>query len=282
MNRRFQARRSPIRRLRAIALRGIASCTILSCVVQPSAAGLSAAEPDPKEAAKEAEQAANAAQEAQLRQQIEQHAKHYEPLLKAVIDGELEIARKTCGHLSPAARREILAAGKQAVPSAARQFAALQFRGQQGKRVDPRQTVQEAVHAAIKPHATAEEFSAYERERAARLARRDRAARAGIVATLDEALQLSIAQRAAIAADLEKNWQPAWRLSLADRGYNINGRGPAPDFADRCIAPHLDPRQRAAWKTWREQAAWSQIGTHFVNQLHSFGLLIEPDPWWTP
>ena len=260
----------------------VGGCSLFSCAVLSSTARLSAAEPDPKAA----ERAAKDAAEAQRRQQIEQHAKQgFEPGLNTFMDGELELVRKTCGSLSPAARREILAAGKKAVASAAKQLADWQFGDQKGKPVDSKGTVLEAIHAAVKPHATAEEFAAYERERAARLARRDRAARASIVAKLDDGLHLSIAQRAAIALDLEKSWDEAWRMEIGDRGMKINGRGTAPDFADRCIVPHLDSRQRAEWKTWREQAGWSKFGIHhqFANQRHSFGIIhAEPDPWWTP
>jgi hypothetical protein len=276
-------RRHDIARRRFGLLRLVAWCSLFFCGVLPSTAGLSAEEPDPKEAEKAAERAAKDAQEAQRKQQIEQHAKHFEPSLKTFMDGELELVRKTCGSLSPAARREILAAGKKAVPSAARELAALQFDGRRRKPVDSKRMIQEAIHAAVKPHATADEFAAYERQRAARLARRDRTARASIIAKLDDGLHLSIAQRAAIAADLEKNWQEAWWMDLGDRGMNINGRGLAPDFADRCIASHLDSRQRAAWKTWQEQAGWSRFANHhFAYQPHFFGIQAEPDPWWTP
>ena len=278
MNRYFESGRFPIRVGWATALCGLASCAVLSCGVLPPAARLAAAEPDPKAAEKAAKEQA----EAQRRQQIDQHAKNFEPALAGFMEGELELVRKTCGSLPPPARREILAAGKKAVTSASQHFAAWQIGGQQGKPVEPKRTVQEAVHEAVKPHATADEFAAYERALAARLIRRDRAARAVIVANLDHGLRLSIAQRDAIAADLEKAWQDAWRAILADHGFNNNGRGPAPDFADRCIAPHLDPRQQTAWKTWREQVGWTQIAPQFANQFHSFGIPLEPDPWWNP
>jgi hypothetical protein len=98
---------------------------------------------------------------------------------------------------------------------------------------------------------------------------------------VDGELQLSQAQREKIEADLESRWDAAWQRELDDTGgMIINNRPPAPDFADKCIAPHLDERQRADWKTWCEQAGWSRMGQQ--TGWNFDGMLgMQPDPWWS-
>jgi hypothetical protein len=140
--------------------------------------------------------------------------------------------------------------------------------------------IRDAVAAAVKPHATAEEFVAYEREQAARIARLNRAACMLIVNKVDGELQLSQAQRETIEADIENRWEAKWLLELHDTGgMIINNRPPAPDFADKCIAPHLDERQRADWKTWCDQAGANRHGHGFGWNFDGQGM--QPDPWWS-
>lgn len=273
-------RHDGLARCRIGLLRAAARIACVSVLVVSLAASLEAAEPmpqDPKDKAqKKVERAVVANQDRQ--QQIEQFARTYEPFFHAVLAGELELARKTCGSLDPAARRRILAAGRDAVPAATRKFA----EGHMGSPPvpQPMQPVLEAIQAAVKQHAKPEEFAAYSRERAARLARRERAARTSIVAKLDQELQLSIEQRSAVESALEKGWDPAWLKELGDQSVLLNGRPPAPDYADGCIAPHLDERQRAAWKLWCSQASASKYHGQIFYARH--GHKLEPDPWWTP
>ncbi len=253
------AGRGSIRLLHALAARVVGSIAVLS------AAGLSAAESDPLVGGIAAEAAQKAAVQKQRQQQIERYEKNLEPWLQGVVDGELELVRGSCGSLSPAARREIFTAGKMAVATAGEPF-------------DARKDVQQAIYAAVKPHATPEEFAAYERERAARLARRGIAARASIVARLDDKLHLSTAQRAAIAADLEGAWKDDWSRELTDPNFVRL----APDFADGHIAPHLNTWQRTAWKTWREQSGANQAPRHAPNPFQAIALPPQHDTWWTP
>lgn len=276
-------------------MHSFAACTCFAQIILFSpAAPFRAAEPAPKAQRQEqagkrpaepvAKPAARDPQQEQRQQQIEQQAKHFEQFIRPVLEAELELVRRTCGSLSPAARRQVLAAGNESVRVAARDFAAWQFgnrRPGQADKSDPQRSVQETVFAAVKPHATPEELAAYERERADRLARRDRATRLSIVAKIDQELQLSIPQRSAIAADLEKGWKPDWTIELGDRGHRINGRRPAPDFVDHCISPHLDERQRTAWKAWCQKAGWNLMRQGFVH-FSADGQGLEPDPWWTP
>lgn len=233
-----------------------------------------------QEAAKQKAAAAEAAKN-QRQQQIDQQAKQMEQFFQPPLQAELELVRRTCGSLPPEARKAIVAAGGEAVKATAKQFAAWQFGERGKKKFDGRQTIHEAVAAAVKPHASPEEFTAYEREHAARMTRREQTARFLIVAKLDRELELSAAQRDAIAADLEKRWEAGWIRELDDNGgMQINNYPPAPDFADKCIAPHLDERQRAEWKAWTQQAGWSRMGQHMGWNFD--GQSLQPDPWWKP
>lgn len=277
--------RTQTNRCQAGLLSAVASCMLLAVAAIPAAIG-DEPHPDPQEAAMAAEKAAREAEVAQRQSQIEQHRKAYEQsTFQPLLEGDLELVRTTCGSLPPAARREILAAGKEAASTAAKQLAESQFGGQPRKPFNYGQQLHDAIRDAVKPHATPEEFAAYERERAARLSRRDRVARLSILAKLHQELLLSGEQRAAIAARLEKEWDAAWLVELHDRGGDQNGWRLAPDFAEHCITSHLDERQLARWKTWCEQASLKKrMGMmHNVNLgWQQGGSTLDPDPWWTP
>lgn len=230
-----------------------------------------------QEEAKQKEAARRAADQ-QRQQQIAQQARQMQPFFQPALHAELERVRKTCGSLPADARKKIVAAGNETVKVLARQFAERQLAGQGRQGFDPRKTMHEAVAAAVKPHATEEEFAAYEQEQAARVARRVRTARILIVTKLENQLKLTQSQREKIEADLEKHWEAGWLGVLDDNGSIINNLRPAPDFADRCIAPHLDDRQRADWKSWCQQAGWKHMGQHFGWNFD--GQSLQPDPWW--
>lgn len=245
--------------------------------------GLVKAQPaaDGKAAAAEVEADPRALARRQREQQVAQQAKQMEQFFHPPLQAELELVRRTCGSLAPAARRQIVTAGGEAVQSAAKRFAAQQFGERARTRFDPRESIHEAVATVVKPHATPEEFTAYEREHAARRSRRERAARLLMIVKLDQELELSAAQREAIEADLAKRWQAGWIRDLDDNGgMVINNHRPAPDFADTCIDPHLDDRQRVLWKQWCQQAGWSRFGGQAGWNFD--GQSLQPDPWWAP
>lgn len=228
------------------------------------------------DAKKAQQQAADKQRQQQIAQQAQQMQQFFQPALQA----ELELVRKTCGSLPVEARKKIVAAGNESVKAVAKQFAEHQFAGRGRQGFDARKAIHEAVAAAVKPHAAAEEFAAYEREQAARLARRARTARILIVNKVDGELELSQSQREKIDRDLEKHWQAGWLRELDDNGgMMINNHRPAPDFADTCIAPHLDDRQKAEWKKWCQQAGWKRMGHHVGWNFD--GQSLQPDPWWS-
>ncbi|MEX0670161.1 MAG: hypothetical protein WD060_06880 [Pirellulales bacterium] len=216
----------------------------------------------------------------QQRKQIRQQAKHMEQALQPALRTELEMVRQSCGSLSPEARRQVLAAGRAAVTSTALKFATRQMSGGRRQAFDTRHDIQESLAKAVKPHVSAAEFAAYEREQQLRRERRQRAARVVIVAKLDRRLDLAEAQRRAIEADLEQHWEPSWVRGLDDRQTIMNNERPAPDYADACIAPHLDRGQQVEWVRWRKAAGSAVAGMHSGGSLDGLGLHQE-DPWWT-
>lgn len=222
-----------------------------------------------------------AAQLWQQRKQIREQAKHMEQALQPALRTELEMVRRSCRSLSPEARREVLAAGRAAVANTALKFATRQMRGGPGRQpFDVRREIQESLAKAVEPRAPAAEFAAYQREQQLRRERRQRAARVAIVATLDRRLDLAEAQRRAIEADLEQHWEASWVRALDDdHQVSINNERRAPDYADACIAPHLDDGRRAEWQRWRKVAGAAVLGMQANWNLDGQGLHQEDD-WW--
>lgn len=218
----------------------------------------------------------------QQRKQIRQQAKNMEQLFQPVLRTELEMVRQACPALPPAARREVLAAGRSAVAATALEFASRQMLGGQPRRsFDARRSIQASIARALEPHAGRDEFAVYVSEQRARAARRAEAARVAIVARLDRQLDLSAAQRRAIEEDLEASWDDAWLRDLDDAGTVINNYRPAPDYANARIEPHLDEGQRAEWQRWRRAAGTAVVGMHTGWNFDGQGLQQE-DEWWTP
>jgi len=217
----------------------------------------------------------------QQRKQIRQQAKHLEQLFQPVLRTELEMVRQACPNLPADARREVLVAGKAAVTKTALEFATQQMLGGQPRRAfNARRGIQLPVAQTLERHASAEQLVAYNREQAARMARRAEAARVAIIAKLDRQLDLSAAQRRAIEDDLEARWEEAWLRELDDTGMVINNFRPAPDYANGCIEPHLDDAQRDEWVQWRKAAGMAVVGRHVGWNFDGQGLHQEDD-WWT-
>lgn len=222
-----------------------------------------------------------AVQQWQQRKQIRQQAVHMEQLFQPLLRTELEMIRQACPDLSPAARREVLAAGRAAVTKTALDMATRQMLGGQPRRVfDARRSIQAPIARALEPHATKDEFAAYAREQQARMERRAAAARVAILAKLDRRLELSAPQREAIEEDLARRWDDAWLRELDDNGMVINNERLAPDYANACIEPHLDGQQKEAWQRWRRAAGVGVVGMHVGWNLDGQGLHQEDD-WWT-
>lgn len=225
----------------------------------------------------------NRAEAAMRRRAIDEQARRLEQLYGQLVPFELETVRISCPGLEPQARRTLVAASRQAVRELAMQHAAATVRGAAPPgQTAVRQALHERVTRALEALAAPAEFAAFEREAAARRARREEAARIQIVAKLDERFELAARQREAILADLRARWDPAWIRELDDRdGMMINDQRPAPDFAEACIAPHLDAEQRAAWQQWCQVAGRRRLGINIGNWP---GVSVAPklDPWWNP
>ncbi|MFM7135578.1 MAG: hypothetical protein ACKO1M_00710 [Planctomycetota bacterium] len=218
----------------------------------------------------------------QQRQQIEQHAKQLERMFQPVLNSELELIRRCCGGLDAAARRQIMAAGREAVTAAARGFTERQFNGQLGRdEFDPRRETRGRLEKALEPLADPAEFAAYRAEVERREARRAEAARLAILARIDRQLDLSADQREKIEADLARSWRPQWTRELGNRGdMRVNDYPPAPDDAADAIVPHLAPDQVAAWEAWCRAAGARLLGQGFNLHLDGQGIQ-QSDPWWS-
>ena len=216
----------------------------------------------------------------QRRVQIEQQAKQMERFFQPMLASELELIRQACGSLEPDARRKLLAAGRGAVKTAAREFATRQLTGGLGQdSFDPRDEIRRPLSMLLEGLAAPAEFAAYEAEQQARAVRRAEAARVMIVTKLDRQLDLTNGQRRAIEADLEQQWQADWLRSLGQQAGLINGFPAAPDYAAVCIVPHLRPEQEAAWADWCRAAGERLIGRHHGINLDNQGLQTI-DAWW--
>jgi hypothetical protein len=215
------------------------------------------------------------------RQQIDQHAKQMERQFQPLLNGELELIRRTCGGLAPESRQQVLAAGREATAATARDFTERQFTGRLGQdEFEPRQEIRSRLEEALAPLADPAALAAYRQEIERREARRMESARVGIVACIDRQLQLSTEQRSRIEEELTRTWQADWTRNLSSRGdARINGLPPAPDYAAAAIEPHLDSDQAAAWKKWRQQASSRNFGRHFNWHFDGQGLQ-QLDPWW--
>lgn len=215
-------------------------------------------------------------------QQVQVQARQFEQFLQPLLRTELEVIRQACPALVPDARQKILEAGRQALRTIASEWAVRQARaGNAGGAADPRSRLQELLAPVVAKHAAAAEAAAYDRELTARRQRRAEAARIAIVSVLDGPLDLSAAQREAILGDLRGQWKDAWTRILNDssRTVMINNRRPAPDFADACIVPHLDERQRDEWRSWSRAAGARAVLGHEGWRFDGQGLQ-RPDPWW--
>lgn len=217
----------------------------------------------------------------QRAQQIAQHAKQMERQFLPMLNGELELIRRSCDGLAAEARQRILAAGREAVTATAQGFTERQFTGRLGQDdFDPRREIRSKLEQALAAAAEPAVVAAYRQEVERRQARLGESARVAIVATVDRQLQLSAEQRSLIEKELERKWEAAWAVDLGNRSdVRINDLTPAPDYAAKAIEPHLDPDQAAAWKEWCRRASSRHIGRHFHWNVDGQGLQ-QLDPWW--
>jgi len=214
--------------------------------------------------------------------QIDQQAKQMERFFQPVLASELELIRQACGNLAPAARRQILAVGRRAVETTAREFATRQLTGGLGRDgFEPREAIRDVLMEQLRGLADPEEFSAVEREQEVRHARRAEVARVMILTKLDRQLDLTRSQRQAIEADLEQHWDSDWLQALSEHAGLINNYPLAPDYAAACIVPHLGLGQKAAWEEWSRAAGARLVGRTGGVNLDNQGLQTI-DAWWTP
>ena len=222
--------------------------------------------------------------EAAARQQIEQMAAQYEPMLTRVLQDDLELIRTLHGDLPVEARRAIVAAGEEAVKEGALAFSEamntqqpmpVQRGGAAGfindvvrafgfpipdeparradgaqkaearkKRIDPCQLVSDAVAASLVEQ-IGEEHGADFLDQISRREKRQRAASVRrLVGILDDDLYLSAKQREAIETAIGEKWNEGLAMAL-DHQMEINGRKIYPGLPYERVLPHLTPAQQS-------------------------------------
>jgi hypothetical protein len=222
--------------------------------------------------------------EAAARQQIEQMAAQYEPMLTRVLQDELELLRTLHGDLPIEARRAIAAAGEEAVKEGALAFSEAMNAPQpvpapQGgaggflnavgrafglpipeeparradgakkpdagkKPIDPCQLVSDAVAASLVEQ-IGEENGADFRDQLSRREQRRRAVSVRrLVGILDDELFLSAKQREAIETAIGEKWNEGVAMAL-DHQMEFNGRKIYPGLPYERVLPHLTPAQQS-------------------------------------
>jgi hypothetical protein len=164
-------------------------------------------------------------------------------LAEAALRRELSVVRAIAADLDPAARRQVRAAGEQAVERLAAGGGPVQASIQQ-QSAEVIQVFVEQTLAQVDPDRAA----AYRGEISARAARRRAAALAALVEAIDQEALLTEAERVAVAAGLEDRWQPAWEsLALAASRSRITAPRLPPGVAE-AARQVLDPERFAAWQ----------------------------------
>ncbi len=173
----------------------------------------------------------------------ERMALQRQALAEAALQRELSVVRAIAADLDPAARRQVLTAGDQAVERLAAGGGPLQASIQQ-QSAQVIQAFLERTLRAVDPQRAA----AYRGEVSARAARRRVAALAVLVEAVDQEALLTEPERAALAAGLEERWQPDWEsLALAASRSRITAARLPPGVAE-AARQVLSPERFAAWQ----------------------------------
>jgi hypothetical protein len=256
-------------------------------IVEAEAAPVETAAPDAPEDPPPAVPAAEEVPltpEAMARQQIEQMAAQYEPMLMRVLQDELELVRTLHGDLPVEARRAIVAAGEKGVKEGAIAFSeamstpqpvpapqggddgflnavgrAFGFpmpeepgRSAEGakkaeakkKPVDPCHLVSDAVAASLIEQIGEASGKDFLDELSKREQRRRAATVRRLVGILDDDLSLSAKQRESIEAAIAEKWDEGVAMAL-DHQMEINGRKIYPGLPYKRVLPHLTPAQQS-------------------------------------
>lgn len=153
-----------------------------------------------------------------------------------ILKRELSLVRAACPTLDPAARAEILAAGRVAVA------------GQAAGRTPLVDGVEIALEEALRRQVGADAADAYRVERDARVARRRSTAIAVLVEVIDRDALLDAEGRAALRRALEENWRPEWDGAVSSPLRQQLGEVRLPEGVLQVAAAVLDDATLAAWR----------------------------------
>lgn len=160
-----------------------------------------------------------------------------------ILKRELSLVRAACPTLEPAARAAILGVGRQAVA------------GQAAGRTPLVDGVETAIEAALLQQAGAGPAAAYRAEREARARRRQEAALAVLVDTIDRDALLDATGRTALAEALAAHWRPEWVLVASLPLRQRAGGMRLPDGVAEVAATVLDEDTVTAWRQRAQEAA---------------------------
>ena len=228
--------------------------------------------------------------EAAARQQIEQMAAQYEPLLQRSFYSHLELLRSLHGDLPVESRRAIAKAGEEAVKTAAlrlseslhglREVAVAQGRREGilaavgralglelqpdapvpptddkapdgGPFPDPMQILVDAIRESLVEQIGEEHAVAFVDELAERERRQRQATIRRLVGLLDDDLYLSAKQRRALEEALAADWEEGIAMA-ADQQSEINGLKIYLGLPYERVLPHLSPAQQAKLGDWKQ------------------------------
>jgi hypothetical protein len=190
---------------------------------------------------------------------LDQFTEQWRPTLNV----ELNFVRLVCGEIPMEQRKQIKAAGDQALSDVAKALVEQQQQAQQqmqqqpnllvqwlGMKLQPRPIVpttriRETIAKAVKENVEGAIADRYAVEQAARLGRQKRAAILVVMARLDQFLYLTADQRREISESISAAWRPEWESWLYGSSYQSHF---VPQFADQHVAC-LNDEQKSVWES---------------------------------
>lgn len=177
---------------------------------------------------------------------IKQMALQFQQQYRGLLGEELQFLRMTID-IPPEHRPKIKAAGEAAIEAVALKQAEGQFNPRGNvQNQGPERLVRDSLLKALEEVFTEEQLKTFREESQHRLDHRRRTAIEAVVCILDSQMYLSEAQRTAITASLNDNWQESWEVWLMLPAYNSQY---LPTIPDQFVVKHLKPDQKTIWQT---------------------------------
>jgi hypothetical protein len=203
---------------------------------------------------------------------LQQIMQQWLPQFRALVTSELNFIHTVCDP-TPEQYRTFKGAGDASLQFAAKKFAEVQKRMQQGVRPgqqpqwpDPRKLIAERLAQSVQQTLSAEQANRYAVELERRAAARKRAAVTNMVVKIDRHVVLTTEQRNKLTESLDANWNDSWVSQLEVFMY---GDQFLPVVPDDQVLPFLNEKQKEIWTvTARNQngiLGW--VGFGFVQPV---------------